>query len=370
MVYALSFGLSALFAYIAKKCKRKAAFLLWSILSIAVMVLLAGLRDVSIGIDTENYYDGRWTLAMSSSSFQSYMEDFFLRAEDRVELLFAVLVGVVAKTTGNFHVYLTVVHLLIMVGVYVGAFRMRHHADPVFTLILFYLLYYNHSLNISRQYIAIAIIFAAAEDIEKGKHLRYLIFVVIASMFHNTGVLGVMPLIVYMVLYPKKNVRKVPISRRLLIFVLILALSYSFVPLAQFLIDKGYLSAHYASYFTEEEEAIPRLVILLLFLEVFLMAAFWKQIRHGDVHADFFLFCSILFLVIYQLATVIFYGKRIAAYFALLNIVFLGMVPKSMKKPANQRILAIAVFFVVLFYWLYFYVYQNASQTMPYLLGV
>ena len=166
MVYLVCFGISVFFANLAKKTENRKRFIFWSILSILVTVLLAGLRDISIGIDTSNYYDNSWKTAVGSSSFWRFMV-LYHRAYRAKEYLFAILIGLIAKTTRNYHVFLFAVHLIIVGGFYIGAFRFRKHADPVFSLLLFYLLYYNHSLNVFRQYMAMSILFAAAADLEE-----------------------------------------------------------------------------------------------------------------------------------------------------------------------------------------------------------
>ena len=371
MIYVICFSLSVFLAYVAKRSKSRSNFILFSILSILVTALLAGLRGISVGIDTANYYYGSWARAVASNSISDYFEIYFRYSSERVEILHALYISAIAKWTGNFHLFLFGMHLVIISGVYIGAFRMREHADPVLTLTLFYLLYYNHSLNITKQYVAMAILFAAAADLEKGKTQRYLFFVAIAFLVHNSGILGLLPFFIYTVLYPKKGVGEVPLRRRVLIGVLIVALFYGFIPLTQLLLGRGILSRHYAAYFLDTEGAIPKIVVLLLILEAVVLFFWWKNLRRYDKHGDFFIFCSVAFILIYQLATAISYGKRIAAYLSFLNIVTLGMLPESHKHIfKNEHVIRTGILLAALIYWLFFYVYKNYSRTFPYVLGI
>ena len=75
MIYLICFGASALFAQLAHKSKFKLAILLWSVLSIAITVTLAGLRDYDIGIDVDHYRTYRlyWGQA-SAGTFAEYMK--------------------------------------------------------------------------------------------------------------------------------------------------------------------------------------------------------------------------------------------------------------------------------------------------------
>lgn len=368
MIYLICFCISVFFAYLARKSQRRANFILLSMLSIGVTAILAGMRDVTIGIDTQSYFENSWSKAMSMEHLGlfEYVGEYLEGSRSRFEALFGLLLGVVVRLSGDYQVFLTVVHLIIVGCVYIGAFRMKEHAAPELTLLLFYLLYFGQSLNIFRQYIAMAILFAAVADIEKGKHLRYLFFVAVAFLFHNTGIIGLAPLLVYRVLYPKNPLKDTTMFRKVLTCTAIVGGTVLFVPLVKLLIEMGILSRKYLYYFNGEENSSYKLVLLFLAVEAVAMAFFWKSFRKNNSHPDFYIFCSISFVALIILGTSINYGKRIAAYFSFLNIVSLGMMVKSQKLTENRRIVGIGVVAVVLVYWAYVYLLRNASQTMPY----
>ena len=372
MVYLITFGISALFAHQAKKSKSRGNFFWWSVLSILIPVLLAGLRGVSVGIDTKNYYNGTWSRALLvvDLPLKDAVAAYLAASRERFEVLYGLLVRIVAKTTGNYQVLLFLTHLIIVGGVYIGAFRMRDYADPDYTLLLFYLLYFNISLNISRQYMAMAILFAGVKDLEEGKYFRYFAITILAFLFHNTGIIGIAPLLVHRTLYPKESLRKVSSTRRIVTSITIVAAIYAFTPTVMLLINAGILSRKYLYYFNGEVTSSYTLVLLFLIVEGAAFLLFWKQFRKNGIHADFFIFCSFSFLLLVIFASQINYGKRIAAYFSFLNIISLGMLAKCPDLASNRKIMKFLVFFVVLVYWLYVYAYRNASQTFPYVLGI
>ena len=55
IIYLVYFAVSAYFAYLARESESRKKAILFSLVSIAIPVLLAGARDFSIGIDVENY---------------------------------------------------------------------------------------------------------------------------------------------------------------------------------------------------------------------------------------------------------------------------------------------------------------------------
>lgn len=369
MIYLVCFALSVFFAYLAKKAQNRINFIVFSILSIAVTTLLAGLRDITIGIDTSNYYVNTWSkaLILREYSLWEYLQLYIVGSRGRVEVLFALLVGIVARITADYQVFLTLVHLIIVSCVYIGAFRMRKHAEPDFVMLLFYLLYYNYSLNISRQYIAMAIVFAAVADIERGKFFRYIVFTLIAFLFHNTGIIGLAPMLVYLILYPRNQMKNVTMLRKITACVIIVGAVFAFVPMVRVLINMGILSRKYLYYLNSDQTSSYKLVFVFLFTEIIGVAIFWRNFQKYDRIANFFLFCSISFVLLYELATMIAYGKRVAAYFSLLNIVSLGILEKCPRLAGNKIIVRTGIVVVLLIYWIYVFFLRNASETVPYI---
>lgn len=370
MIYLICFFASAVFAYLAHKTNSRGLFVFLSVVSILITTCLAGFRGITVGIDTANYFSIArfWPGAVGSSSIIGYMQLYVRASRGTQELLFGLLTGLVAKLTANYNVFLFICHLIIVGGVYIGASRLKEHADPAITMLLFYLLYFNHSLNVFRQYCAMAIIFAVVADLEKKKYFKYLVFVVIAFFFHNTAVIGIAPLLIHMVLYPRSSLREISLGRKAFTLVAIVGGTASILPVVRLLINAGVLSSKYL-YYLDSEDSSYTMVLLFLMVELTGIALCWKYLKKNDAHFDFFLLCSGAFLVLYILATSVKYGKRIAAYFSFLNIITLGMMIKTQPNINNRRIARLAVFGVVLVYWVYVYMYRNASQTFPYVLG-
>ena len=79
LIYLFAFSLSFIFAHLARKSGRSRgniAFWVFSGLSIFCLVLIAGLRDYSIGIDVKNYLEFPiyWKGACASSSLLEYLK--------------------------------------------------------------------------------------------------------------------------------------------------------------------------------------------------------------------------------------------------------------------------------------------------------
>ena len=145
MIYLACFSVSTFFAFLANRAKQRKYFLLFSVISILLPVLLAGLRNYSVGIDTDNYLtmERFWYGAIRAPSLWNYLQNYLLSGYR--EPLFALFLGIIAQLTGNFRVFLFLAHFVIMINIYIGAYRLKHKVPPVFVLLFFFLLYYNVS---------------------------------------------------------------------------------------------------------------------------------------------------------------------------------------------------------------------------------
>lgn len=381
MAYITCFIVSTFIAYLAKQSRNKYSFIVCSIISLLITIVLATLRDYSIGVDTYsylrlNYY---WQGASSFNSLHEYLK-YYLEAGNS-EPLFALFMGVIAQLTDEYRVFLFMAQAVTMVGVYIGAYRMKEHSDPVLTLLLFYLLYYNYTLNATRQYMALAILFAAVHDIEEGKYKRYIIFVLIAALIHNTSILGLPLLVLYHMIYGKEKKeqrdiddlvekpKKVSVIRRVVIGGLIIGVFYYFKPISHALINYGILNSKYLIYLNSESNASFLASRMFLLVEIICLVLTLKTFRKNNVHPDFFVFCSIAFLLLFQLSTAIRTGARIARFFSVINISTIGMMVHC-QRGQKKILFGILVIMIAFAFWFYTYAYTNYSHTFPYMLGV
>lgn len=368
MMYLLCFAVSVAFAYLAYKTNDRKRFWIYSVVSIAVVVLLAGLRAYSVGIDVMSYYEKAryWKGAINAKSLFAYMKYYI--GLKYGEPLFALLVGTIAKITGEYRVFLFSTQAIIVTGVYIGVFRQRKYINPAFVLLLFYLLFFNHSLNIIRQYIAMAIVFAAFADIQEKKYLRYCIAVVVAMGFHTTAVIALGPLVLHFLMYYEHSkLEKFTPAKRSITIAGILGLAVIFfAPLVRLAMKTGVLNDRY-EFFLKDDAVSPAVIVsVIALMGLTALFLFRKQVREQCEHANFFAMCSIAYVILLQLTWTVAFGKRIAFYFAFPDLLTVGLIESSIKTPRMKNFMRIGILCVALAYWLYVYVYRNASETIPY----
>lgn len=367
MVYIACFSVSAFFAWLAKKTVSKTKFILFSVISISITVLLAGLRDFSIGIDTENYMTRAlyWDGAIKSATLTDYIYKYMISGYG--EPFFALLIGVVAQLTGNFMVFLCVAHLIIITGVYVGAFRLKKYVNPEIVLLIFYLYFFNHSLNVIRQYIAMAIVFAFFADILEKKYIRYCAAVIIALQFHTISIVAFGLLAVYVILYVLQKPGTV-FQRSAVLAVLLAAAVLGFSPLVHLAIKLGFLNRRYAFIF---EGDIEPAVIIILCVAAGLAAAFCfrREMRGKCPFYDYLIMCSVCYMILLMLTFFVASSKRIALYFGMADMVTLAFIESSQTDKKKKILVRTGILGMALIYWVYVYAFRGASATVPYVLG-
>lgn len=375
MIYLFCYAASALLAYCAKKyIKNRPLFIALSLVSIFIPALLAGLRGMAVGVDTKNYYNLYWEQAQSSSSIMGgikYSMEYFHRTVP--EILFFFLVGIVSKLTGSYNLLLFLCHFIIVGCIYIGAFRFRDHAEPELTLLFFYFIHFGQSLNIMRQVMAMAVIFAFAADIEKNRTFRYLIGVAVAILIHNTAILGITPLIIYKILYKNSKIkRKYSTVKKYILCILIFVGTAYLVPIIRLFVSLGLMTQKYLWYIntTDENYTFNRFLFLFLIIEMAGLIVFRKELRRRNRESDFYFICFFAYALLNFVGSEIHYGDRLAEYFSLFNIVTICSIHMCQGLASNRRLMKFALISMGLVYWVFVYYKHDASETMPYFMQI
>ena len=373
MIYLACFAASGFFAYLANRAEKRRNFILFSAVSILLPVLLAGLRDYSIGTDVDNYLNLEcfWKGAISADSAKEYV--LYYRSTGLREKLFAWFIGIIAQTTGEFRVFLFVCHFIVVCGMYVGAFRLKHHAPPEAVLVMFYLLYFNSSLNLIRQFMALAVVFAFMADLEKHKllyYLRYFLATTIMVKIHSITLIAYAPALIMFILYTGRKSNKMSTVRMGIICALILIGTVFFRPLVGLILDTRVLSGRYQYYFNYAGVGqMSKVRIVLLLLELGGIIVFYRKLRKNNSNFDFYLVNFAAFVAMQIMAPSIHYGFRLTYYFAFANLVLVAMLPTCLEKKWHRAVAYAGIFALMLFYWNHHYVAGGAGETFPYLLG-
>ena len=157
----------------------------WS--SVIILILLAGFRDVTMGVDTRSYKPAMEYVSMGISPYKEYGWN--------------KLNWFIINHGKDFHMLTLLASILTIVPV--ALVFVRSSANPQFSLFVYYAMFaYLNSFNGMRQFIAISFILVAYMFFIEDKKIWTLIFIFLAYQFHHSAWYSV---IVFALPYIKLN---------------------------------------------------------------------------------------------------------------------------------------------------------------------
>ena len=160
-----------------KKSKRKKTIYL--LLTFSVFVLVSGLRSYSVGTDTLGYYD----IFNRLGTFG--IEQF--RQTYNIEIGYIYLNLGIHNLFGNFQILLFVIAIIINFSF--ARLIYKHSDNVVLSTFIYAAFIFPRTLNIMRQYLAIALIIIALEMLIERKLMWFLLLIVVASLFHVSALI-------------------------------------------------------------------------------------------------------------------------------------------------------------------------------------
>ena len=165
-IYIIAFFMSSFLLKLAPRFnKNKILQLFINLIALIIPCILAGVRNSIIGTDVKSYVIPMFKCATNSKNFYMYMNMKWFSIWTyweikQIEFGFSLLVYIVCKLTGNLQWLLFCIQLLTIIPIYLGLKKFKDlKSDIWFAILVYFLLFYNLSLNLMRQFISIGIIF-------------------------------------------------------------------------------------------------------------------------------------------------------------------------------------------------------------------
>ncbi|WP_341480441.1 EpsG family protein [Clostridium cibarium] len=230
----------------------------------------------------------------------------------------------------------------------------EYSKDNWLSLIIFlcFPLFYLNSLSVIRFFTALAITFYGFRYIERRKFIKYLIFVVLASMFHKTALIAIVFYFVY-----NLNLK---ISKLVVLLTLL--------PVLSILFNKAIIRyfPRYMVYtqLTSIQEGTKAIIVLIILAIVLLI--FRKKIICGDTVVNgyyniFFTGLSI-YLMFSSQGTM---GHRLSLYGTIFSILLISEVLSKLKINRDRFVIKIGIYLLCILMFLYT-VYIGSGTYIPY----
>lgn len=330
-------------------------------LSVIPIILVAALRDPSIGVDTSYYVMDYFKSAVQSKNLWNSLDEI------DVEELYFGFNYLISGITDDFNIYLFFAHSL-MYGCAVYALFFLKDKIRIWTggwFLCFF--FYRDSLNIARQSMAECILLIAFAFISEKKYALSLPFILFAFGFHHTAIIFLFVLLLkiiiskYVHLFSSKTIKTV-------IILIIAIVLYSFALVASYLEGIGLMPQEYVDRYGSGDEfgtslPIAQLSLCVVNLLVFYLTKMSQEKYKYDSLLLFYEYILIIALMTCFAGLISTLLIRIGDYFGYMSIIIFPVLYSTYR--CNLFIRNMHLLFLV-FYWIMTVVVANLSETYPY----
>lgn len=331
------------FAYLSQKRNKK----FYLFLLVAILTFAAGFRSVSCGVDTPTYYEHitngfpyHWQFREEGFRL---IANFFMDSFQNPQLVFV------------FCAFVT--NLLILLRLW----DFKDDANFGFMTLLYLLLYYSNSMNIMRQYVAVAVIFYGTRYLNRNK-LLFIPFVIAAFFIHRSSLLALGYFAIS--LWTSFTKKQKQIFFLPLLLVMIGAVGYV----------ASYLASDITSYRSQmvQNLNITYFYILIVFAftiflqkkNLYIKVTSNNKMRHYDGYAIdkdivYYVFIGLVFSCLSMFFAFV---GRTGLYYSIFDIVFWGIACKKFKNARFNKFLIL----VYAFYIFGLVIFRNDCLLFPY----
>ena len=363
MIYLLIFSLSLISSALAINCykKNKIIFLVFSCIAILLPSILAGLRDKSIGIDVEWYI----IPSLNQVTKMSYYD--FMASLSTPEYFFYTLIYLVQFLPNPLFWALFFVELLIVTPLYISAFMNRKNVHPTFVLFAFFMLIYNFSFSLMRQFIAASFIVLAISLFYYRKEKVLPLILLICSIFFHSSSVFIILITVLFYLFRRSSVFLFFLS--VLMLISIANIGSILLLLSNF---SNVFLRYYNSFMNRENESSFFTVEIANFIFLILIYRFLCNRSYLKANKMYLFHLLFLFGVFLSFGSIFSsYVIRFSYYFRFFGIFTLSLpLNKNIKATGDKKIFCrCGIILLLVIYWVYFVVYKNFYNTFPYQLS-
>ncbi len=353
MSYIVYVGLAVLcivFAYLADRHDEKNY--IWCI--ILALCFVAGCRGANVGLDTNGYLNIFIYIRRGQFQYAYGVEESFKY------ICYAIL-----KIIPSERFILLLMAFVTNWCIITRFWELRKYSSFSCMVLTYYASFYFATMNVARQFCAIALVFYGTRYLVQKRSFRFIFFVAIAALIHRSAIAGLVLLAVNCLRW-----KELPrYQKRIYIFCALI------IPVIAIYAMR--ILSRYSKYFSSLSLNIGFMVLVkICFLAVTLILIFAMHPQFAyfgigkEINADD-RFVMKLTCISYGMALILAglgyffsYVDRISWYFYLYEGVYFGMLLKG--KKASNRIILRYFIAALLCYGFFQSMLHNAQGTMPY----
>lgn len=331
---------------------------LWISILIIPLFLLTAFRGLDVGNDTYNYY-------LSFNSLSN--ENLFSPINSRLEIGYVLLIRLFGMLDINYFIFQVCISIFVYISIAVFIYKYSSNKSlSIFIFITMRMMF--GSMNITRQYIAIAIILYSFKYLINRNLIKFSIIVLIASLFHETA-------IIFLIIYPISYI-KLTNRRIILILTMFLIINITFARYISLLTNfLGVYDNYLNSKYFDLEGNVAVYFQLGINIAFFILALTAKKYRdeilkkekNRDKKSLMLFYTSLLAvgLGIVGLKSAII--DRLVLYFSIFSIVY---IPNTLSYIRNKKITLMIGYIIIIFLFISFFIIMkfrpNWNNVIPY----
>ena len=313
------------------------------------MVVLVGFRNIYLGRnDTSEIY---LPIYNKLTEF-SFAEAYKYLIEKNYELGFYMLTKMFVMLIDNFRLYLIL--LSIPINFFVARLIYKKSKIPFLSFLMYFSLnYFAISFTVLRHCMALAILVASYEFIEKRKFKKFVLMVLLASLFHKTA-------LIFLIAYPLANL-KINYKNYLMIFI---SLGFSILYGKKILIGIiNFLGiSRYQMYLDSPGDSLTFCFINLILM---LFAIF---ILPKDEKNNMKQIINIYTIGISISSATVFLSEafRMSTYFTIFSII---LIPNAIASMKDKKLLLVVLYIFSMLLITYFFLFSMKNNNIyPYVM--
>lgn len=318
-------------------CPKDKRFLFFNILGIAMLIIFAGGRYF-VGTDFLTY----WRIFHRQSNYT--WSKFFEAVND--DYLFHIINKITYGLGGRTWTW-SVIAALIVIPIYVTLRKQYPKISLGASVFAFLFLSFAGSFNVSRQYIAVAIIFWSLKYVFENKFFKFALCVIIAALFHKSAVLC----IILWIFWSHKENKPVTGDHRVFLIIFSTIAVWLYQPIISLVSSSVSYLESYESYANDKAGGMNRdffLDVLILIL-VLIATKYLENMDEEDSRYQYFITLLIVAVLIGTTGFNHPQVKRIAYFFSVpAELVLFGYIPK--KVPEQSRSLTFVILCVYILF--------------------
>lgn len=307
-----------------------------------ILALFLAMRGTRVGVDLDNYEE-----IFGFCHDKSFAE---LLTFERHEVGFKYYNKIISLIFNNYSFYLAITAIVSIAGVYYYIkTNSKNYIYSIFIFITFN--YYAFLFGLLRQAIAISILMFSIKYIKERKLIKFLLLVILASLFHKTA----------LIFLPLYFISKLKINKKILIIWLVLILLL--LVFGRYIVDFIFAYIYQPS---RLEEAQGQGISMLLLLTGISLFTFYKQKelleqdKYNQIHIN-----SLFIATLIQCIAISFsLAHRTVMYYMISLMILIPNIIETYKDKEFKLCITSMMYIALTLY--YFYMTANLIEYRPY----